>query len=119
MVVVEKLSRVSGVKREPLESGKGVKQRGSPFPSVAHELGDAEGAVSQWASRHGNRIPALSVEIALSAIGLPLPPGIGSFLFAMHCSIRGSMKLGFGRQLVFVFRWLCGLHNAEHDISTR
>ena len=84
MVAIKEASRVSGIKREGLEAGKGLEDRRRPLPSVADQLGNSECAVSQWGRSHGNRIPSVPVEVSAPAIRLVIAPWIGSFFFAMH-----------------------------------
>ena len=98
MFAIEETSRVSGIKRERLESGKRLEDRRRPLPSVADQLGNAECAVSKRGRGHGNRIPSVPVKVSAPAIRLVIAPWIESFFFTVHRPIGSPMKLGFGGQ---------------------
>src|SRR5574341_1485883 len=98
MFAIKEASRVSGIKREGLESGKRLEDCRRPLPSVANQLGNSECAVSKRSSGHGKRIPSVPVEVSPPDIRRVIAPWIGSFFFATHRPVRCPMKLGFGGQ---------------------
>src|SRR5215831_4706900 len=98
MVATKEPGRVAGIEGKGLESGKWLKGRRRPLPSVADQLRNSECAVSERSRRHGNRIPSIPVEVSPPAIRLLIAPRIGPFSFTVQRPVRGSMKLGFGGQ---------------------
>src|ERR1700686_3970008 len=62
MLSVKKISGISGIERECLETGEGRKRRARPLPAIPHKIGNAEIAVALRVGSRGNGIPALEIK---------------------------------------------------------
>src|SRR5487761_2556572 len=61
---IEEIRGITGIKRKWLKPGKGRERRARPFPSISHQIGNAEVAVPLGIRSSGNRVPALEIKIA-------------------------------------------------------
>src|SRR5215472_16278491 len=62
---IEEIGGVTTVEREWLEPRERSEQGGGPFPAIAEEIGDSEGALTIGKRANGNWIPSLEIEIAM------------------------------------------------------
>ena len=94
---VEKAGRVARIEGERLESRKRLKQTRSPFPAIAHQVGNPEGTPSCGTVGRRRRIPALKVKVAVPQARRLGAPWIGSFRVSPR-SIRRPMPVRLGGQ---------------------
>ena len=71
---VEKICRVSGIKRKALKARKRFELAGGPLPSIAQQIGNAECAIAVRKSINRRGIPATEIEITLAAIRFFIAP---------------------------------------------
>src|ERR1700683_5175855 len=99
MLPIEEIFRISGIKGKCLESGKGSKYRARPFPTISHEIGDAEVAGALGERSGGNRVPALKIKIAVPLGGCLRAPRI-SAVDAAASAACSAMPFRFARQFL-------------------
>src|SRR5258708_39412948 len=64
MLSIKKVGGVPGIKREFLESRKRLEDGRGPFPAVAHQSFESEGALSLWESADRHGIPTMEIAIS-------------------------------------------------------
>src|SRR5258708_4410742 len=97
MLSIEKVGRVPRIKRKFLESCKRLEHGRGPFPAVAHQSFESEGALSLRESADWQGIPTMKIEISEFLCGTCRSPWIGPFA-ALWRTVRRAMPLRFGRQ---------------------
>src|SRR5689334_394869 len=75
MLAVEKISGVTLVERERLESGERLEWRRGPFPSVGEQPVQSEFAAAPRKRIDGRRIPSREVEVSVLGSGRIFTPG--------------------------------------------
>src|ERR1700680_2943431 len=94
---IEEIRGVPGIERKWLEPGKRGEWRARPFPTISHQIGNAEVAVTLWVRSCRNRVPALEIKIAVPRGRRFLAPGVRAFAAAAR-AVRGPMPFHFARQ---------------------
>src|ERR1700674_2339734 len=97
VLAIEEIRGISGIERKGLEPWKRRELRARPFPTIPHEIGDAEFTDAVRVRSRGNRIPALEIEIAVPRGWCFRTPGVRVFDAAASAA-RGAMPFRFARQ---------------------
>src|SRR5579862_1784985 len=79
MFSIEKIRRVSAIKRKWLEARKRRERRTSPFPAISYQVVNAEIARARWIRADGNRIPPLQIKIPVQQRRRLSPPRVRAF----------------------------------------
>src|SRR5579859_7574088 len=95
---IEEIRGIAGIKGHRRESRKWRERRSGPFPAVAYQVANPEGARSFRICSRRYRIPLMKIKIAVPRAGGFFSPWIAPFAPALARSISGSMKLRFARQ---------------------
>src|SRR5258708_8030194 len=97
VLAIEEICGIPGIKRKWLEPQEGRKQRAGPFPTIPHEIRDAEVAVALRIRSHWNRVPTLEIKIAVPCGWRFRAPRVRAFA-AGASAVSGAMPFRFARQ---------------------
>src|SRR5271163_2815173 len=98
MLTVKKIRGIARVKRAGLETFKGSENGARPFPAVAEQVLNTEGAVAGWVRPDGRGIPVAKIEIAMQFGWRRVTPGKTAFPCAFWRAVGSAMKLLLARQ---------------------
>src|SRR5467141_491586 len=98
MLAAEKIYRIAWIEWHRRKPRKRRELRPCPLPPVPDKIVHAESARSRWMYAHRRGIPRFEIEIPPGRARRFLAPRISALPRAVGRSIRGAMKLRFGRQ---------------------
>src|SRR5467141_2408518 len=114
VLAVEKICGIARIERHRRKPRKRRELRPRPLPPVPDKIVHAESARARGMRSHRRGIPRFEIEVSPGRARRFLAPRIGPFFPALGGSIRGAMKLRFGRQFASQPLRICGGLGVAH-----